>query len=145
MKEVKLIGIGGSDIRDGNKKLILAIVWQLCRVHFLQIIGSKTETDLLKWVSEIDQVKSFNDKKFKDGRLLIKLEALVNPKVVNWSLVTEGTSEEDMKLNAKYAISIARKLGAILFCVHDDITNLNKKMILIFVCALYDLKANAGK
>ena len=111
----------------------------------MQIIGSKTETDLLKWVSEIDQVKSFNDKKFKDGRLLIKLEALVNPKVVNWSLVTEGTSEEDMKLNAKYAISISRKLGAILFCVHDDITNLNKKMILIFVCALYDLKANASK
>ena len=51
MKEVRLIGIGNSDIRDGNKKLILAVVWQLCRVHFLQIIGSKTEADLLKWVS----------------------------------------------------------------------------------------------
>ena len=51
MKQIKLIGIGNSDIRDGNKKLILAVVWQLCRVHFLQIIGSKTEADLLKWVS----------------------------------------------------------------------------------------------
>ena len=100
--------------------------------------------DLLKWVSEIDQVKTFNDKKFKDGRLLIKLAALVNPKVVNWDLVTEGATAEDMQLNAKYSISIARKLGAILFCVWDDITNLNKKMILIFVCALYDLKANAS-
>ena len=27
MKQVKLIGIGNSDIRDGNKKLILAVVW----------------------------------------------------------------------------------------------------------------------
>ena len=70
---------------------------------------------------------------------MIKLAGLVNPKVVNWDLVTEGTNDEEMKLNAKYAISIARKLGAILFCVWDDITNLNKKMILIFVCSLYDL------
>ena len=52
--------------------------------------------DLLKWISEIDQVKAFNDKKFKDGRLLIKLAALVNPKVVNWDLVTDGSTAEDM-------------------------------------------------
>ena len=42
-------------------------------------------------------------------------------------------------MNAKYAISIARKLGAIIFLVWDDIIELNKKMILIFVCSLYDL------
>ena len=31
--EVQMVGIGASDIRDGNKKLILAIVWQLCRLQ----------------------------------------------------------------------------------------------------------------
>ena len=43
-------------------------------------------------------------------------------------------------MNAKYAISIARKLGAIIFLIWEDIPNLNKKMLLIFVCSLYDLK-----
>lgn len=62
--------------------------------------------------------------------------------MINWELVTEGESDEDKMMNAKYAISIARKLGAIIFCVWDDIPNLNKKMILIFVCSLYDLKHN---
>ena len=93
-------------------------------------------------MSEIEPVKSFNDPKFKDGQLLIKLAASIEPKVVNWDLVTEGATPEDMKMNANYAISIARKLGAVLFLVWDDITSLNKKMILIFVCALYDLKSS---
>ena len=144
--KVQLVGIGASDIRDGNKKLILAIVWQLCRLHYLQIIGSKTEKDLLAWVSnEVEPVKAFNDRKFADGRLLIKLTASVEPKVVNWDLVTEGASAEDKKLNAKYAISIARKLGAIIFLVWDDITELKKKMILLFVCSLYDVMDNKKK
>jgi len=30
-----MVGIGAEDIRDGNKKLVLAIVWQLCRLHYL--------------------------------------------------------------------------------------------------------------
>ena len=94
-------------------------------------------------MSEIEPVNRFNDPKFKDGRLLIKLAASIEPKVVNWDLVTEGATPEDMKMNAKYAISIARKLGAVLFLVWDDITGLNKKMILIFVCSLYDLKSQS--
>jgi len=39
----KIVGIGGGDIRDGNKKYILAIVWQMMRAHSLQVIGNKTE------------------------------------------------------------------------------------------------------
>lgn len=71
--KIKLVGIGAVDIRDGNKKLVLAIVWQLVRLHYLQIIGSKTELDLLAWVSKTQEVKGFNDAAFADGQLLIKL------------------------------------------------------------------------
>ena len=56
--------------------------------------------------------------------------------------MTEGETDEDKEMNAKYAISIARKLGAIIFMVWDDIPRLNKKMLLIFACSLYDLKHN---
>lgn len=50
--DVVLAGIGGTDIQDGNKKLVLAVVWQLVRIHYLQIIGSKSEQDLIKWANE---------------------------------------------------------------------------------------------
>lgn len=51
--KLKLPGIGGSDIRDGNKKLIIAVVWQLVRLHYLKLIGSKTEEDLVKWANKM--------------------------------------------------------------------------------------------
>ena len=137
---VQMLGIGAHDIATGHKQFILAIVWQLVRLHALQLIGSKSEQDLLDWVSQTEHVTAFNDRKFEDGRLLIRLCELVDPTVVNWSFVKEGKSQEDKELNAKYAISLARKLGAVIFLVWDDIPNLNKKMILIFVCSLYDLK-----
>ena len=48
---LKLPGIGGSDILDGNKKSIIAVVWQLVRLHYLRIIGSQSEDDLVKWAN----------------------------------------------------------------------------------------------
>ena len=53
------------------------------------------------------------------------MAATIEPRVVNWELVTEGATEEDRMMNAKYAISIARKLGAIIFLVWDDVVELN--------------------
>lgn len=138
--KVQLTGIGAEDIRDANRKLVLAIVWQLVRFHYLQIIGSKTEQDLINWVSETEPITGFNDQKFATGKLLIRLCGNIDPKIINWEIVTEGESEKDKEDNAKYAISIARKLGATIFMTWDDIPECNKKMILIFVCSLYDMK-----
>lgn len=87
-------------------------------------------------------IKQFNDPQLADGRMLIKLTGSVEPRIINWDLVTPGQTDEEKEMNAKYAISIARKLGAIIFMVWDDIPRLNKKMLLIFVCSIYDLKHN---
>lgn len=139
---VKMVGVGAQDIRDGNKNLILSIVWQLMRIHYLQIIGSKTEAQLLEWVNECSgqAVTSFGDPKFSDGHILIKLAGSIEPRVINPELVLPGETEEEKVLNCKYAISLARKLGAVVFLVYDDILGCNKKMMLIFTCAMFDLK-----
>ena len=50
---VKMIGVGAQDITDGHKKNILAMIWQLMRVHYLKIIGSKTDKDLINWVNAV--------------------------------------------------------------------------------------------
>lgn len=143
---VKMIGVGAQDITDGHKKNILAMIWQLMRVHYLKIIGSKTDKDLINWVNAVvggdEPFTGFGDAKFADGRALIKLTGSIEPRIINWDLVTPGETDEEKEMNAKYAISIARKLGAIIFMVWDDIPRINKKMLLIFVCSLYDLKHN---
>ena len=116
------------------------------RTHYMKIIGNKTDADLLAWCNEVCQpetpLANFADPGFADGKILIKMAGNIEPRIINWDLVTEGQTDEEKELNAKYAISIARKLGAIIFMVWDDIPRLNKKMLLIFTCSLYDLKHN---
>ena len=84
----------------------------------------------------------FGDSKFADGKLFIKLAESIDPKVVNWDLVAEGRDNTQKEMNTKYAISIARKLGAPAFLVCEDILTPNEKFIQMFLFSLYDLKYN---
>lgn len=140
---LRMIGISGGDITKGDVKSILAMIWQICRLHYLKLIGDKTELDLVNWANQIVNSKTINlnkdlktklsisslkDKKnLNDGRFLIYLCGSIEPRFINWDLVTEGKTDEEKKLNAKYAIALARKLGAVLFCVWEDIVNVNYK------------------
>ena len=112
-------------------------------MHYMQLLGSKTEKDLMAWVNEIcpsTPIDSFKSPNLKSGVVLIKLCANIEPRVINQDLVTAGETPEDAELNAKYAISIARKLGCVIFLVWEDIPALNPKMLLVFVASLWDLK-----
>lgn len=48
---LKIPGISGNDLLEGNRKQVIAVVWQLVRLHYLKIIGSQTEDDLVKWAN----------------------------------------------------------------------------------------------
>ena len=84
---VKMIGVDSTDIRDGHKKNILAMVWQLMRIHYLKIIGSKTEKDVLNWCNETLQLeqplKHFGDAQLSTGKLLIQLAGSIEPRMIN--------------------------------------------------------------
>lgn len=60
----------------------------------------------------------------------------IDNEIINWEIVTEGENDENKMLNAKYVISIARILGAVVFCLWNDITEVKPKMILTLVGAL---------
>jgi hypothetical protein len=60
----------------------------------------------------------------------------VEPRVVNWYIVTKGENEEEKKLNATYIISVARKLGCSVFLLPEDIVEVNPKMILILIASI---------
>jgi hypothetical protein len=51
-----MVGVGAQDIVDGVKKNILAMVWQLMKVHYLKIIGNKTDAQILAWANETLQL-----------------------------------------------------------------------------------------
>ncbi|KAL6056274.1 fimbrin [Balamuthia mandrillaris] len=142
-----LVGIGGTDIVDGNKTLTLALVWQLMRFHVVSILKSLssggrdiTDQDMVNWANQAvassgksSHMGSFKDPSLRDSRFFFDLLSAVKPRTVNFDLVTDGVSDEDAIQNAKYAISVARKIGCTIFLLPEDIVEVKPKMILTFV------------
>ncbi|XP_042037483.1 fimbrin-2-like isoform X2 [Salvia splendens] len=147
-----LVNVAGNDIVQGNKKLILAYLWQLMRFNMLQLLkhlrshshGKEiTDADILEWANSKvinsgsqSRMDSFKDKKLSDGIFFLELLSAVRPRSVNWSLVTKGSNEEEKKMNATYIISIARKLGCSIFLLPEDIIEVNQKMMLTLTASI---------
>jgi len=134
---LSLVGIGGSDITDGNKKLILGFVWQLMRHHTLKFLaevqkskfGNKPVTDqmIIDWANSTvrasgkeRKMASYKDSSLGDSLFFLDLIGAIEPRVMDASYIYDPPADEKQKLdNARYAISVARKLGAIIFLLPE--------------------------
>nr|XP_019707726.1 fimbrin-5 isoform X1 [Elaeis guineensis] len=147
-----LVNVAGNDIVQGNKKLILAYLWQLMRFNMLQLLKNLrchsqgkeiSDADILSWANnkvkksgKTSQMESFKDKRLSNGIFFLELLSAVKPRVVSWKLVTKGEDDEEKKLNAQYIISVARKLGCSVFLLPEDIMEVNQKMILTLTASI---------
>uniref|UniRef100_A0AAQ5YT53 Plastin-3 n=1 Tax=Amphiprion ocellaris TaxID=80972 RepID=A0AAQ5YT53_AMPOC len=156
-----LVGIGGQDLYDGNETLTLALVWQLMRRYTLNILenlgdGEVAGDDLIiAWVNKTlaeagksSSIKSFktpiksqwkqSDKTISTSLPVLDLIDSLQPQSVNFELVKTGSlSDEDKLDNAKYAVSMARKIGAKVYALPEDLVEVNQKMVMtIFACLM---------
>ena len=148
-----LVGIEGSDILDGNKLLTLALVWQLMRRNINNTMNKlsssgrdMSDAQILKWAQDqvtkggkSSTVRSFNDSSLSNAHFLLDVLNGIAPGYVDYDLVTPGTTPEDSYANARLAISIARKLGALIWLVPEDINEVRSRLILTFVASLMSL------
>lgn len=154
-----LVGIGGKDLFDGNKTLTLAIVWQLMRAHVVSILkglsakqgGQVTDQDIIRWANDTvkgagkhSKMDHFQDPSLKTGVFFIELLSAVRAGVIDDSLVTDGSTDEAATQNAKYAISVARKIGCTIFLLPEDIVEVKPKMILTFVGSIMAVALGAA-
>ncbi|KAK6197975.1 calponin homology domain-containing protein [Scheffersomyces amazonensis] len=146
-----LVGIEGSDIVDGNKLLTLGLVWQLMRRNIVNTLselgkgGNLTDSDILKWSNsqvakggKTSTIRSFKDSSLSNGVYLLDVLHGLKPGYVDYDLVYQGSnlSDEEKYANAKLAISIARKLGALIWLVPEDINEVRSRLVLSFVGSL---------
>ncbi|EGV63917.1 hypothetical protein CANTEDRAFT_113944 [Yamadazyma tenuis ATCC 10573] len=148
-----LVGIEGGDIVDGNKLLTLGLVWQLMRRNItstLSQLGSSkgtalTDADILKWANaqatkggRSTTIRSFKDSTLGSGVFLLDVLHGLKPGYVDYDLVYQGDnlSDDEKYANAKLAISIARKLGALIWLVPEDINEVRGRLLLSFVGSL---------
>ncbi|EGG17320.1 actin bundling protein [Cavenderia fasciculata] len=144
-----LVGIDGKNVYDRNKNPILSIVFQLMRAHIISIINQLSgtgkpinDTDIIDWANTTlknNGKKGFNN--FKDEALtnaipILDLIEAIRPNSVDQSLVAHSGSAADNLLNAKLAVSTARKVGAVIFALPEDIVELKTKMIMTIFASL---------
>jgi plastin-1 len=145
-----LVSIDGKDLFDGNRKLILAFVWQACKHHLLSVLrgcggekGELTENDVLSWAKdklqrvEKPSIASFRDPALRTARPLLEVLASVAPAVVQWkNVISNPQTDEECLMNARYVVGLARKIGCFVFCVPEDIFDVKPKMIITFLASL---------
>uniref|UniRef100_A0A2S2NIP3 Plastin-3 n=1 Tax=Schizaphis graminum TaxID=13262 RepID=A0A2S2NIP3_SCHGA len=146
-----LVGIAGQDLNDGNATLTLALIWQLMRAYTLSVLTQLAKTgspmiekEIVTWVNNKLQnanksstLKGFQDHALSDGRIVIDLIDAIKPGTINYDIVKEGGDAEDNLANAKYAISMARKTGARVYALPEDITEVKPKMVMtLFACLM---------
>ncbi|KAG5183492.1 actin binding protein, partial [Tribonema minus] len=144
-----VVNVGGLDIIDGNRKMTLAIMWQLMRRHTLNLLQQLStnknkqieDPEIVRWANSKSagmKIKSFADPSLNSGVFLLKVCHGMNKGVVNWELVImEPTTQTDRINNAKYAISVARKIGALVFVAAEDIVEVRSRMIMLFCASLW--------
>lgn len=152
-----LVGIDGSDIVDGNKLLTLGLVWQLMRRNITKTLTELgngkniSDTDILKWANskvssgKSEHIRSFNDPSLSTGLFFLDVLNGLKPGYVDYDLVHQGPNltEDEKYANARLAISIARKLGALIWLVPEDINEVRGRLILSFLGSLMSVEGSS--
>ena len=81
-------------------------------------------------------VRSFKDSNLGNGIYLLDVLNGMKSAYVDYDLVDPGRTDEGAYANAKLAISIARKLGATIWLVPEDICQVRSRLITTFIGSL---------
>lgn len=151
LAKFSLVGIGGQDLNDGNPTLTLAVVWQLMRRYTLNVLedlgeGQKANDDIIvNWVNRTlseagksTSIQSFKDKTISSSLAVVDLIDAIQPGCINYDLVKSGNlTEDDKHNNAKYAVSMARRIGARVYALPEDLVEVKPKMVMtVFACLM---------
>ncbi|KAL4749352.1 hypothetical protein BDW72DRAFT_134724 [Aspergillus terricola var. indicus] len=147
-----LVGVQGADITDGQRTLTLGLVWQLMRrdiTNTLSTLASRlgkheiTDSEMIKWANDMTRkggrsssIRSFKDQSIGSGVFLLDVLNGMKASYVDYDLVTPGQTDEQAYANAKLSISIARKLGATIWLVPEDICQVRSRLVTTFIGSL---------
>lgn len=82
-----------------------------------------TDDKILEWansrIPEEFKVTSFKDQSLKKGHFFFKVLSSIEARAIDEEFVLPGETDEEIENNAKYIISVARRLGATVFLIWE--------------------------
>lgn len=153
----KLVGIHGNNIYEGNK-LLLSLLWQMMRYYNLSMMmnGERelTEDEVVNWCNnklKNDKNKAgrsmfsnFRDVSLTTSMALLDLIDIVQPGSIGYDMVYPGNTPEEKLDNARYSLTMARKIGATVFALPEDIVEGNHKMLALVFARLMKVGTEKG-
>jgi hypothetical protein len=156
-----LVGIAGSDLHEGSRSAALAFAWQLMRASTLNLVaslappggfasngygGADVESTIVSFVNDClrgsgapagSLLHSLRDARIGTALPVLDFVSAIKPGAVPATLVLRNpTSDADRLANAKLALSAARKVGARIYALPEDLVETNPKMVLTVFAAL---------
>lgn len=144
-----LVGVQGADITDGQRTLTLGLVWQLMRKDISETLSALaarlgkreiSDAEMVKWANDMSRkggkassIRSFKDSTIATGIFLLDVLNGMKSSYVDYDLVTAGRNDDDAYMNAKLGISIARKMGATIWLVPEDICQVRSRLVTTFI------------
>ena len=112
-------------------------MWQLMRHDTMALLeklgaGKKiSDADLLKWANDkvpakAGKLHTLSDAEIASGLFVLHVCDAVTPGVVDWDIVSTGGNEEEREHNAKYVLSVARKMGCAIFLLWEDVVEVSE-------------------
>lgn len=146
----------GSNITDGEpRNLVLGLVWQLMRKDITETLSSLarrsgkreiTDAEMVQWANDMSKkggkssaVRGFSDKSIGTGVYFLDVLNGMKSSYVDYDLVTPGRTDDEAYMNAKLSISIARKMGATIWLLPEDICQVRGKLCTTFIGKSYPL------
>jgi plastin-3 len=81
-------------------------------------------------------ITGFNDSSISNSVVICDLIDAIKPSSIRYDILkSENTTEAKMD-NARYAVSIARKIGARVFALPEDIVEVKQKMVMTLFATL---------
>jgi len=143
---LSLVGISGTDINTGNKKLVMALLWQMMRYDYLKTFkklggGARIKDEqIVKWANDTTgdkaHIDSFKDEAIKNSKPILTLIDILKPDTVDWTIFEDTDDEEKLARNAKYVLSMIRKFGGTVYALPDDILECNPQMVMTVYASL---------
>lgn len=111
-------------------------------LQFLEALGI-SDKDVIRWANvrvrtagSPLQIHKASDVTLRNGVYLLQLEHAVAPESVDMAEILEPATSMECKLNAKYAISCAHKLGCRVFLTWEDILEVKPRAIITLLAAI---------
>ncbi|UYV85069.1 PLS3 [Cordylochernes scorpioides] len=93
--------------------------------------------EFLKTAGKESHIRSFADPLIQTSRPIIDLIDAISPGSIDYSQLLPGDNNDELMDNAKYAVSMARKIGARIYALPEDIIAKKQKMVMtIFACLM---------